>query len=279
MEHPDTHLRLQQFPDSEVEKRKRLLALFSDWQAAMRETLSPENLGLADGFVWDGFYPYYFQQPLKILYVGRECLGLAGYDYLDEILPAYRGGGAIGSKPVNSSFYHARMLRMTHGILHGFKNWDDIPTAATIGDTFACAESISFAMMNLSKFSNESTDSYSADWNLIRLSVENSRDFIQREVELLEPDVVITMNIGTFLPRFGEVTKFNDVATEAFNGGRAVDAYILQSGQNRSLLLDAWHFSAPGKGHVKDFYEPICSAIQTAVKGGVVNAFTPRTER
>jgi len=271
MNDPNLHLKLQEFPDAERGKRLELLELFDDWQEAMRHALPPEKKSLAEDFVWDGFYPYFYEQPLKILYVGRESLGLAKCDYLDEILPAYRVDKKIGvtggAKHLNSAFYHARMLHIAHGVLHGCKKWDDIPWAERIGDTFAAAQGISFATMNLSKFSNESADEFSADWNLIRLSVDCSGDFIKREVELLDPDVVITMNIGEFLPHFGVL--------ECRSSGGPVDTYVLRSGAKTSLLIDAWHFSAFGKSHVRDFYEPICSAIQAGIRDGLIKDFDP----
>ncbi len=116
------------------------------------------------------------------------------------------------------------MFHIAYAVIHGYKHWDGIPWAVKIGDTFATAEGIIFAIMNLSKFSNESADDYSADWNLIALSVESSGDFIRREIGLLEPDGVITMNIGKFLPKFGELTRFDEVSTDRFDGGGAVDA-------------------------------------------------------
>jgi hypothetical protein len=122
-------------------------------------------------------------------------------------------------------------------------------------------------MMNLSKLSNESESCFSADWKSIRLAVDSSGDFIKREVELLEPDVAITMNIGEFLPYFGDL--------EHRSAGAPVDSYVLRTRAKTSLLIDAWHFSAFGKGHVRDFYEPICKAIQAAVRDGLVKKFDP----
>ncbi len=270
------HLSLQQFPADEIEKRCALIELFDDWQAAMREALPPDEKHLADGFVWDGFYPYYFSQPTKILFVGRESLGLAHSDYLDVILNCYRKEKQIGitggSRKLNAALYHARMLHISYGVIHGFINWGEIPWAEKIGDTFASENGISFAMLNLSKLSNPSAEQSSANWGLINSAVTASGDFLRREVEILDPDVVVTMNSGNYLSSLGDVKTVEGRDLDRSVSAEPGDKYLLTSGASSSFLINTWHFSAR-KRNVEDFYEPICKAIVGAM--GTSGLITP----
>ena len=58
------------------------------------------------------------------------------------------------------------MLRIAYGINNGLIDWNKIPHATTIADTFGKENGLSFAFVNISKFSNQGAGS-SANWDLI----------------------------------------------------------------------------------------------------------------
>lgn len=250
------------FPENEQGRREELNELFSEWRSAMIEAFPDDKRSLAEGFVWDGFYPYYFSQPLKILFVGKESLGLAGCDYLEEILNAYRVTKAIGSHHLNVHKFHSRLLYVAHGLLNGYPEWGSIPYADQIGETFATADGISFAFMNISKLSNQSKN-WQADAGLMGASVGASRSarrFIQDEIALLAPDLVISMNLGPFLNDLG--------SRDCEVHGRNVDRCLLTSSNHKSVLLDAWHFSYLKVKDNEGIYLPICEAVEAARRDG-----------
>lgn len=268
---------LLDYPEDEREARARLEALFVEWTAALKEHLPPDRASLAAGLVYDGFYPHYFRQKPRILFVGRECLGLAGCDYLDVILTAYRICKTIGTnsgpRSLNRAFFHARMLHISWGILKGyadgsFPKWGDIPWATEIGTDFATETGISFAFMNLSKISNEG-EGWPADWPQILAAVTASGNFIEREIELLSPHVVISMNLGDLVTGKGEV--LSHVKEEH------LCRYRMRFGRHECLLLDTFHFSAFTKRHVMHFYDPICVAIRNTAAEGLGFSQTPST--
>ena len=257
----DNSASLLAFPDGEEQAaRQNLERLFGRWQAHMRENLPSNQKRLAKGFVWDGFYPCYFRQQVRILFIGREARGLEECDYLDVMLPAYKLAKRIGqerrSKHLNAAFFHARMFHIAWGIQHGLVEWDDIPWAAELADTFATPQGMSFAFMNISKLSNEQ-GTWPAQWKQIRMAVEASGDFIQEEIALLKPHIVVSMNLGELLGSLGDRS---DECREP-----CVERYRLSSKGHRSLLINTWHFAAPGKSHVRDFYSPICEAIRNSI--------------
>lgn len=110
--------------------------------------------------------------------------------------------------------------------------------------------------MNLSKLSNEA-DEFQSDWSVIeaahRLSNHPHR-LTEKEVGILQPDVVITMNLGDKLGALGVL--------ETIEEGMSVDCWRLTSAGHRSLLIDTFHFAAPNKNDIRDFYEPVCHAVR-----------------
>lgn len=260
------------FPKEELERRENLMALFHEWQIAMKQALPPEQASAADGLVRDGFYPHYFRQPLKILFIGKECLGLEGCDYLEVLLSSYREGKYVGKQHLNTHKFHSRLLYVAYGLLNGYPEWKDIPYADKIGDSFATPDGISFAFMNVSKFSNE-TSHWQAHTELMHSSVSASktqRSFIEEEIAFLEPDIVISMNLGPFLNALG--------SREEERRNPNVNRSRLTSHGHRSVLLDAWHFSYTKVKDIDQIYLPICEAVKEAAAEGLIQARNCMTE-
>jgi hypothetical protein len=250
-----------EYPESEKPSLDLLENLFRDWHQHFASNNSGLEKHVADGMVFDGFYPYYFSQKQRILFVGREALDIAGLNYLDTLYKCYRIEKMVGEQPLNQNKFHARMMYIAYGIMNGYPAWPAIPSATKIGDTFGTEGGLSFAFMNISKLSNES-GGWSADWSLIdrayRLSTEG-RNFIQEELAILRPHIVITMNLGDKTGSLGRLTKIH--ASE-----NATSSW-LDTGDHRALLVDAWHFSAPGKNDIAHYYEPICDALRRSGTG------------
>lgn len=249
------------YPHSETSKLKALEQLFKKWASTSLKA-DPKMKEQIEWMVFDGFYPHYFSKKPRILFIGREAREIAGENYLDKLHPAYRTTKQIGDvdgQHLNANLFHRRMLYLAHGILNGLPEWKDIPYADEIGDCFATPKGVSFAFMNLSKFSNES-EFWPSNWEMIddavRLATKN-RNFIAEEIALLEPDIVITMNLEDYFPVFGENVRH----LASFNN--CVSASTLSSCGHKSLLLDSFHFSAPGKRDLEHFYQPISEAVRS----------------
>ncbi len=247
------------YPDSEKPKLALLENLFRDWHQhfAAKEAKLPGG-HKADDMVFDGFYPHYFSQKSRILFIAREARQIAGLNYLEVLYPEYRTGKKIGAQHLNVNRIHSRMLYIAYGILNGMPEWKDIPDASKIGDSFGSAEGVSFAFMNISKLSNEA-EAWQSDWEAInsvhKLST-SSRSFNEEEVRILEPQIVITMNLGEKLASLGHRTEIQSSG--------AVRSYWLDSGGHRSLLLDTFHFSS-WKDPIAEIYQPVCDAIKLSL--------------
>lgn len=253
------------YPNNEQPKLTLLKNLFREWHQHFASPVSGLEKEKADSMIFDGFYPYYFSQKKRILFIGREALEMAesnSGNYLEELFPCYRTIKTVGGQYLNKSKFHARMIHIAYGIVHESAEWDKIPYASEIGDTFGMTGGLSFAFMNISKLSNES-GSWIADWNLINtayeLSTKGNRNFIQEEIAILEPHIIITMCLEEKIASFGQLTPIH--ASEQAN------SFWLDCKGHRALLIDTWHFSAPRKVALRDYYTPICDAIKRGEVG------------
>jgi len=243
------------YPDNEKPKLASLENLFREWHQHFTSTGLALEKHRADDMVFDGFYPHYFSQKKRILFIGREARGISGDNYIDVLYPVYRGEKKQWS--LNASKFHSRMFYIAYGILNGMPEWKDIPYATKIGDTFGTASGLSFAFMNISKLSNDS-ERWQSDWGVINAAHSLStqgRSYNLEEVAILEPDIVITMGLKEKIVSLGKLTPIHASDLARF--------FWLDSGGHRSLLIDTkFHFSAFTKNDVSDFYTPICDGLR-----------------
>jgi len=246
------------YPESEKEKLNQIKTLFKQWHKYFKDKKFIKNYS-ADDMVFDGFYPYYFSQKQKILFIGRESYWATGENYISWMFNAYKRK-YIGNKYINQYPFHRRMMYVAYGLNNAFVEFQKIPYADEIAESFATRAGVSFAFMNISKFSNESKNTNS-DRDLIDssfvASYNKSENFILKEIDILEPDIVITMNLGTIdkMSAFGnpkELLRLNQVYAFQLN----------TQAKKNILLLDTFHFSAWNKSEEKDIYLPIVKAVK-----------------
>ena len=101
-----------QYPTDELQLQDKVQQLMAEWQKKSAD----------ECFTSDGFYPYYTQQAIKVLFVGREGIGPARCNYIEVLLHAYRQN-RIGNKSVNGHAFHRRLLYMLYGIQHCSPEW------------------------------------------------------------------------------------------------------------------------------------------------------------
>lgn len=226
-------------------------SLLSEWKKVVFTEKSSSNL-----FVEDGFYPFYTQQPVKILFIGREALGMAGLNYIDVLFDAYKNK-IVGEKSLDEYKFHHLLFYIAYGIIHRETDWKKIPYASELADNFGTQNGISFAFMNLSKFSNES-DSWEADNLLIDSFLQKSQkakeNLFNKEIELLSPDLIFTMNLEGRINFLGEITERQN--------GNDVDFMRLKVGLKQIPLLNTWHFASPNKSEYQNYYKPIVETLQ-----------------
>ena len=240
------------YPESERELCSRLKELQDEWRTVCGYNCSE--------FVYDGFYPFYTQQKVKILFIGRENRDLDGEcgSYISQLFDAYKKN-SIGGKSINTYKTHSLQFYITYGLNNNLVDWSKIPSANELIDDFATEKGISWAYMNLSKLSNTSKHSQVADFDLINSFCEatqkSGRNFWAEEINMLNPDLIIGMNLGSYYDNLG-VSELGDLFGES-----AVRLRKIKIGMKMYPLLDTYHFSAM-KSPQKDFYDPIVEAFK-----------------
>lgn len=215
-------------------------------------------------FVSDGFYPYYTSQDVKILFVGKESYGLDGCDYIEVLYKAIKSK-KIGKRGISQHKFHTLMLYVVYGLQHGFIDYESIPHAEQICECFAEQNGISYAFMNLSKLSNESGETKAKN-ELIDyfLDLSSSKsDFFAREIELLNPDLIIGMNLneGGKRDRYKYLGELKNPRWYGDNNQVCAQKLITKNHKEYDFL-DCYHFSAPRKKWKEDYYDPIVLAVK-----------------
>ncbi|MCG3884471.1 hypothetical protein I3271_07195 [Photobacterium leiognathi] len=206
--------------------------------------------------VIDGFYPYYLEQKCKVLFIGRESLGLSGLNYIDVLHHCYTEDQAIDGRNINQYRFHALMMYLAYALNNDHPAWEDVPEANEIAKTFATAEGVSFAFMNYSKLSNDSGN-WQADWGMINkyesVLKTNRVNLYSQQISITDPDVILTMNLEDRLHNLGKLKalEYSDNASY----------FKLTIDDKSYLLIDLYHFAAL-KNMEKCFYLPVIHGVE-----------------
>lgn len=91
---------------------------------------------------------------------------------------------------------------------------------------------------------------------IIKKRAEDNKKFIRREIDILEPDIIISGNIGHILaPMFDNFEVVERL-------GEDVCVHKVKLNGREILYLDCWHFSNFTKADFANFYSPVCSTVK-----------------
>lgn len=253
----------------EIQKREQLKSLLSDWKAYV--STKPSIIFRDDGkeykttdyFNCDGFYPGYYMQKKKVLFIARESREASACDRVVTDIDFLKGFDP------NGSAYWRRLFYIVEGIKNeGTLRFNELPYANEILDRMFEENNFGYAFMNISKYSNDSVTGGSADFDLInRFLLDcdlDKRNFIREEIKLLDPDVIITANLwgghinGELL---GKVFPKNDLVYESSKStGDVAAVHDFNLDGKHIPLIDLYHFSAPGSDE-KGYYAPVMKGV------------------
>lgn len=240
----------------ELAMKEKIDELFVEWHSKINacKTLPVE---VKESFVSDGFYPGYLSQKVKVLFLGRESLSVDG-DFMECLYEAYRTG-YVGGKHINKYQMHYLQFYVAYGFNNGFPNWSDKPFAYELAQKMGEEGGVSFAFINVSKFSNWSDD-WKLDYALVGRSLSQSKEagFLARQIEILNPDVICSMNV---LGIAGDQIGQYEYVAELSNADVSVHDYHFSSGKTVPLL-DMWHYSAPRKSPELNYYNPLAMGVR-----------------
>lgn len=211
-------------------------------------------------FVEDGPFPFYEQQKTKILFIGRELYGKRN-EGDPQTIKYWNERESMEKLGV----FQSRLLYLAYGILHGEcseDTWKKMDTASKLNSIFAedankIDGAFSYAFMNASKILNEYSSQVGKDYDAFVNDPVN-RAFFVREIELLDPDIIVSGNLNDL--KFWEFEEFK-AKLEQYNDWNyhKDDCFVwkYKIGNKTILLLDGHHFSTRGETF-EHFYEPIC---------------------
>ena len=249
--------------ETETEKRKELLELMNKW----RDSLADKEF--VDWFYTDGFFPNYYNQKHKVLFIGWEARNITTGG--DDVINGDYIGTSLGwlkkDKQGDHSFW-GRIVRMMQLFKsEGRKEFEQLKSANDYVIEMFEKNDFGFALMNISKYSNDVKRE--ADWYSINKFLEDSQldkhNYFQKEIKILDPDYIITFNLleninikDKYLKLcFGEREQPKDEYPK--NGspdGKLFEIYLYGK---KVKLADIYHPSAPQsvKPSKECFYMPI----------------------
>ena len=229
----------------------------------------PQSLWANSIFVKDGPFPQYEGQRTKILFIGRELYGKQNKEdglcinYWDE----RAGMDKLG-------VFQSRLLYLAYGIHKrecGLDDWLNMKEAKELNKLFANEgkpfdDQFSYAFMNACKILNTKSTYVGKDFQEF-IKDPNNRVFFIREIELINPDIIISGNLND-LSFFTDANDFYQEFKGKIEANRESqfhneNCFVWQYKINNKKIpwLDAYHFSRRGDTF-EHFYEPICKAAK-----------------
>lgn len=214
----------------------------------------------SERFVSDGFYPGYFSQQHKVLFIGREGYILNGNNYIEDSYQAYIRNSFEDGKPVSKNLFHKRLLQYAYCFRHVFPPLEEVPTSADMEGKFI-PEGMSFAFMNLSKVGGEAYRV--TNWDELEKAVGRIGDLNKEEISLLEPEVIVTMHFMGL--DWASQSLFDSCVLK--HAERDIRVYRAILNRREIWVFDTWHFASLFKNERMDFYNQLGHAYRQRVIG------------
>lgn len=254
------------FPNNEIDKRNKMIQLMDDWKYQISQqppiTFHDDKIDYEaiNYFGADGFLPNYYNQKNRVVFIGREARYNSENDSVHGIISYFNE-----RTDMNASTFWRRILYIVYGIkTQGKYKYEDIPFANEIAAEMVKTKDYGFAQINISKYSNDRADGAKADYKLINRFFKDSdlekRNYFLEQLELLEPDVIITANLwdgkiaeehlNLCFPKLRLEKQIDDL----------IDYWKCTIANKEVKLLNLWHFSKPGSDQ-DNYYDPVMKML------------------
>jgi len=257
---------MKYFKGIEVEKRKKINSLMRDWKKAIPDVkvkIGNKYYHAKDCFASDGFYPGYYSKKPKVLFIGREARwAKVEKDNIAQFLLDF-----INRDDHNQGSFTRRLFYIVEGIKSkGTLNFKEVhkKTANGIAKELRKTKDYGYAIMNISKYSNGAKDGGKANYKLINSFLEHSnlekRNFFREELAILDPDVIITLNLWN-----GKIkSKYLDLCFGKMDFVGSIpdiaDEDEIRISNKKRKLININHLTSH-KSDKKDFYDPIMKLL------------------
>jgi hypothetical protein len=215
------------------------------------------------------FFPGYYKQKNKVLFIGREARWITSVkftcgDYIATFLDWLENNNDHNQKGFTRRLLYIVQLIKSNGQI----KFEELLTANDYAKKMVETGDYGFAVMNISKYSNDAKDGANADKELIKQSLEDTdlrkRNYFQKQLELLEPDIVITANLwdGKISKQyldlcFGNLTRIATISGREHDRRSRADLYIMTIKQKTVKVVDVYHFASRKQPEKDYYYTPI----------------------
>lgn len=262
------------YTEYEKQKNKELDSLMKEWILELSKNTKPVKNGdnkkktPTECFAKDGFFPGYFNQKRKVLFISRETRKIGGFDFRDTTKEYFEEDFK------NNNTFWRHILYIVHGIqTEGKKTFEEvqIKTALEILDEMYNKNDFGFATINISKYSNDDPNNWQTNVDLANRFLKDSNldktNFFQRELEILNPDIIITAKLwasGLFNEEYLDLclpkTNFSKCKNVTYQG-KSVAKYGKYNLNGHEVdFIDLHHFSAK-KSDKYCYYNPVMKIL------------------
>lgn len=243
-------------------KQKQLDRLFCNWKKELAQkrvyyTTLNKTLNAQDAFTEDGFFPGYWNQKYRILFIARE----PNQDWDNQINSRRKTWEKTHQYPTNRG--NDSFWRRVIGIVSRTRQKNLITTSSYNNcQNMAKKKNYGFAFMELSKYRNINTNNGKRNNKLINQFLSDSNlsknHFIEKEINILSPSVIITMDIfrKTCNSCYLDLIFKDKQLIYSLDGYAQFYSVIIQ--REKYYLIDLFHFSAYNYSKYDDdyFYKP-----------------------
>lgn len=255
----------------ETRKTEELNELLKEWKSHISKKDKVNNghknkWETKKCFAGDGFFPGYFSTDKKrILFVCRETRLIGGYgiNFVDSSIDYFKNAHnpKVKNRLTNTNSFWRHVLKIAYGIQHDGMLFRDIPSSVKIADDMIEQNDFGFAVINISKYSNDSKKNWQLNTKLANRFLKDSdlqtTNFFQKELKILDPQIIITANLweAGFENEYLELCLPRPDKCKTKNFIEYWD-YKLDDKIEPIKVINTYHFSA--RKNDKDcFYNPI----------------------
>lgn len=145
----------------EEKKAKELKLLLDEWKDFVSKKDKVNNghrskLNPADCFCYDGFFPEYYSEKKKVLFIGRETRNSNNFvnSTINECFSC--DGNLDNGHLTNANNWWRHILKLFYGIKNDGISFKKVPPATEIAHEMCKNNEFGFAVINISKYTNNS---------------------------------------------------------------------------------------------------------------------------
>jgi uracil-DNA glycosylase len=199
----------------------------------------------------------YKDSKIKILYILKESWGNdRNYSIVDELNKAIYNGGKFETK----SAMFDRLAEWTYGILNDCDNYDEVVKNLKENNESYQKPLCQVAYINISK---EITPNSTTKDSKLKKILKKNKELIKKQIELFNPDVIITCGIWGEYGIADEIAKIFKMDTDWLDGG-ANGATIINVNCKKVGLISMLHPAARANG--KDEFNMLMSGWKNIKK-------------